>query len=308
MTSYRQAAADYLALRRALGFKLRGHDRLLAEYLDHLDDSTATTITSAAALTWATAHPDASPTQWAHRLSVVRGFARHLQCSDPTVEVPPADLLSRRRYHPAAYLYSEADVSGLLKAAATLRPALRGATYPTLLGLLAVTGMRIGEAIGLDRENVDLHAGVVHIALTKFRKHRRLPLHESTCSALRAYEQIRDELCPHPKVPSYFVSIRGTRLLDVTVHEVFRKLLVEVGLEPQSDGSGPKVHSLRHSFAVATVRDWHRDGADPTGKMSLLSAYLGHTDPAYTYWYLQACPELLGLASERLERWQESAR
>jgi len=226
----------------------------------------------------------------------------------PPLRSRPSDLLSRRRYHPSAYLYSEADVTRLLEVAATIRPALRGATYQTLLGLLTVTGMRIGEAIGLDRDNVNLQAGVLHIPLTKFRKHRRLPLHDSTCAALRAYAQLRDELCPHPRAPSFFVSTRGTRLLDVTVHHVFRKLLADTGLEPQPGGAGPKVHGLRHSFAVATVRDWHRDGADPTGKLSLLSAYLGHANPAYTYWYLQACPELLGLAAERLERWQEQQR
>ena len=199
MTSYQQAALDYLAVRRALGFKLHGHDRLLVDFLDHLHDSGATTITCAAALAWATGRTNASPTPWAHRLSVLRGFAGHLHCLDPAVEVPPADLLSRPRYHPAAHLYSEADITRLLEAASTLRPALRGATYQPLLGLLSVTGMRIGEAIGLDRENVDLKAGVLHIPLTKFRKHRRLPLHESTCAALRAYAQVRDELCPHPK-------------------------------------------------------------------------------------------------------------
>ena len=159
MTSFQQAAIDYLAVRRALGFKLHGHDRLLVDFLDYLEDSGAATLTCAAALAWASGRPDASPTQWAHRLSVVRGFARHLQCLDPAVEVPPADLLTRPRYHPAAYLYSEADITRLLEVAGTLRPALRGATYQPLLGLLSVTGMRIGEAIGLDRENVDLQAG-----------------------------------------------------------------------------------------------------------------------------------------------------
>ncbi len=308
MTGRRQAAIDYLAVRRALGFKLRGHDRLLVDFLDYLEDSDAATVTCAAALAWATGSPDASPTRWAHRLSVVRGFARHLQCSDPTVEVPPPDLLSRPRHRPAAHLYSEADITRLLEAAGALRPALRGATYQPLLGLLSVTGMRIGEAISLDRENVDLRAGVLDIPLTKFRKHRRLPLHESARAALRDYAQVRDELCPHPRAPSFFVSTRGTRLLDATVRHVFRKLLIEIGLEPRPDGTGPKLHGLRHTFAVATVRDWHREGADPTGKLSLLSAYLGHADPAYTYWYLQACPELLGLAAERLERWQELPR
>lgn len=308
MTVWKEAAIDYLAVRRALGFKLHGHDRLLVDFLDFLEDSGTATMTCAAALAWATRRPGASPTQWAHRLSVVRGFARHLQCLDPAVEIPPPDLLRRRRYHPATYLYSEADITGLLEVAGTLRPALRGATYRPLLGLLSVTGMRIGEAIGLDRENVDLRAGVLDIPLTKFRKHRRLPLHETTSAALSAYAQVRDQLCPHPKTPSFFVSTHGTRLLDATVHHVFRKLLIEIGLKPRPDGTGPKIHGLRHGFAVATVRDWHREGADPTGKLSLLSAYLGHADPAYTYWYLHACPELLGLAAERLQRWQDLPR
>jgi integrase len=308
MTTFRQAATDYLVLRRSLGFKLHGHDRLLADFLGYLEESGATAVTSAAALAWATARPGASPTQWAHRLSVVRGFARHLQCMDDTVEVPPIDLLGRRRYRPAPYLYSDADVVALLEAADALRPRLRAVTHQALLGLLAVTGMRIGEAIRLNRDNVDLRAGTVHIPLTKFNKHRRLPLHDTTCAALRDYSQQRDELCPKPVSPAFFVSTRGTRLLVTNVHHVFRKLLLDIGLEPQPGGAGPKVHGLRHTFAVATVRDWHRDGADPAGKLSLLSAYLGHADPAYTYWYLQACPELLALAAQRLERWQETAR
>jgi integrase/recombinase XerD len=246
MTSRRQAAIDYMAVRRALGFKLHGHDGLLADFLDYLERSDARAVTSAAALAWATGRPHASPAQWAHRLSVVRGFARHLQCLDSSVEVPPSDLLGRRRYRPSSHLYSEADITRLLEVAATLRPALRGATYQTLLGLLSVTGMRIGEAIQLDRDNVDLQAGVVHIPLTKFRKHRRLPLHDSTRGALHGYAQVRDELCPQPKAPSFFVSTRGTRLLDATVHHVFRKLIADVGLEPQPGAAGPRVHGLRH--------------------------------------------------------------
>jgi integrase/recombinase XerD len=308
MTEWRQAASDYLTVRRALGFKLRGHDRLLADFLDHLEQSATTEFTSIAALAWATGRPAASPTQWAHRLSVVRGFARHLHCIDPTVEVPPPDLLSRRRYRPAAHLYSQPDITALLEAVGALRPALRGATHQALFGLIAVTGMRLGEAIGLDRDHVDLATGVVHIPLTKFRKHRRLPLHESTRVALREYTKIRDALCPQPKAASFFVSTRGTRLLDATVHHVFRQLIIDIGLTPQAGTAGPKVHGLRHSFAVATVQDWHRVGTDPAGKLSLLSAYLGHANPAYTYWYLQACPELLGLAADRLERWEGQQR
>lgn len=308
MTRLRRAAAEYLAVRRALGFKLRGHDRLLADFIDHLERTGTATITVSAASAWATAPTDTSPVRWSQRLSVVRGFARHLQCADPSVEVPPDDLLACRRSRPTPYLYSENLIAGLVEAAASLRPALRGATLEAFFGLLAVTGMRVGEAIGLDRPDVDLRAGVVQIDEAKFRKHRRLPIHATTVTALRHYVEVRDELCPRPKDPSFFVSTRGTRLLQTCVHGVFRKLVDAVGLEPRPGTERPRVHGLRHSLAVATVRDWHREGADAAGKLSLLSAFLGHADPAYTYWYLQAGPELLGPAAERLDRWEASRR
>jgi integrase/recombinase XerD len=308
MNRLRQAAQEYLAVRRALGFKLRGHDRLLTDFLDHLDGCGATSITVGVAVAWATAPADVSPVRWSQRLSVVRGFARHLHCLDPLTEVPPDDVLACRRRRPTPYLYSEHDIALLVRAATDLRPLLRAATYEAFFGLLAVTGMRVGEAIALDDGDVNLHAGVVEIKEAKFRKHRRLPLHHSTVAALRQYTHARDELCPSPKDTSFFVSMRGTRLLHVGVHGVFRTLVAAVGLEPQPDAGPPRVHGLRHSFAVATVRDWHRHDTDPTGKLSLLSAYLGHSDPAYTYWYLQACPELLGLAAERLDVWERARR
>ena len=308
MTGLREAAVEYLAVRRALGFKLRGHDRLLSEFLDHLEASGATTVTTAAAVAWATAPAEVSAVRWSQRLSVVRGFARHVQCLDPATEVPPDDVLACRRARQTVFLYSDDDIARLIGAAATLRPALRGATHEAFFGLLAVTGMRIGEAIGLDRDDVDLDAAVIQITEAKFRKHRRLPLHPSTVAALRRYTKVRDELCPAPKVPSFFVSTRGTRLIDVCVHGVFNKMVDKLCLEPQPGAGRPRVHGLRHSFAVATVRDWYQQGSDPAGKMSLLSAFLGHADPAYTFWYLQACHELLGLAAERLDLWETERR
>lgn len=308
MNELRQAAAEYLAVRRALGFKLRGHDRLLDDFLDHLERSGATTITVGAAVAWATAAAGVSPVRWSQRLSAVRGFARHLRCVDRSVEVPPQNLLACRRHRPTPYLYSDNDIVRLVETAAALRPVLRGATHAAFFGLLAVTGMRVGEAIRLDRADVDLGGGVVQIEAAKFRKHRRLPLAGSTVAALRDYAQLRDELCPRPKVPSFFVSTRGTRLLDSCVHAVFKQLVDAVGVEPQPGAGCPRIHGLRHSFAVTTVREWHERGADPAGKLSLLSAYLGHADPAYTYWYFQACPELLGVAAERLERWEQGRR
>jgi integrase len=295
-------AKEYLAIRRTLGFKLRGHDRLLEDFVDYLDKIGTGTITAEAAVAWATGPAEAQPVRWAQRLCAVRGFARHLHGLDPAIEVPSADLLPARRQRPLPYLYSQADIARLVGAAITLRPALRAATHETLFGLLAVTGMRVGEAIALDRNDVDLESGTLHITDAKFRKHRRLPLHPSSVTALRRYAELRDELCPNPKVLSFFVSTRGTRLLDACVHEVFRKLIERIDLDAKPGANTPRVHGLRHSFAVATLRDWYRSGIDVAGSLPVLSAYLGHTHPASTYWYLQACPELLGFAAERLER------
>lgn len=303
MSRLRQAAADYLAVRRALGFKLSGYDSMLEDFLDHLERSEETTVTVQAALAWAIAPADGSCSYWSSRLSAVRGFARYLQGIDPTVEVPQVDLLTCRRERRDPYLYSPSDVARLVAAAASLRPALRGATYEALFGLLACSGMRVGEVIALDRENVDLRAGMVEINDAKFRKHRELPLHRTAVAALCRYADVRDQLCPRPKVPSFFVSMRGTRLLYVCINEVFRSLVADLGLAAPG-ASPPRIHGLRHRFATATLEDLHRSGVDPEGMLPVLSAYLGHGDPAWTYVYLDGSPELLSLAAERLERFE----
>jgi len=304
----RQAAADYLAIRRGLGFKLQGYDRLLADFLGYLERSGSSTITVQAAVAWATAPAGASAGRWSDRLGAVRGLARHLHGIDSSVEVPPLELIACRRQRRTPYLYSPSDITRLMGAAASLRPALRGATYEALFGLLSCTGMRAGETIALDRGDVDLRAGELEINDAKFRKHRRLPLHGSTVAALRRYAEVRDRLCPRPRVPSFFISTRGTRLLYVCVNEVFRKLVEDTGLAAQPGAGRPRIHDLRHGFATASVQDFHRSGADPEGRLPVLSAYLGHADPAYTYIYLHACPELLGLAAKRLERFEEGRR
>jgi len=300
-----QVAADYLSMRRALGFKLEGYDRLLTDFLGCLERRGETTITVRAALAWASAPAGASPGRQSDRLCVVRGFARHLSGIDPSVEVPPSGLLGSRRQRRIPNLYSDADIARLMGAAGNLQPPLRGATYETLFGLLGVTGMRVGEAISLDRADVDVRSGLVEINDAKFRKHRLLPLHATTVAALRDYAAARDRLCPSAETSSFFVSARGKRLLYGSVRDVFRQLVEDLGLAGKPGAGPPRIHHLRHSFAVAQVRDWHREGADPQGKLPMLSAYLGHADPAYTYWYLQACPELLSLATQRLERFEE---
>lgn len=303
MSGLHQAAIDYVALRRALGFKLRGHDRLLADFVDHLEQAGVASISTAAAVSWATG-PDVSAVRWAQRLTVVRGFARHLRCIDPATEVPPVDVLVAPRRRPTTRLFSDGDIAAIVDAAGSLRPDSRAATYLALFGLLAVTGMRVGEAIGLDRADVDLDAGTIAIGNAKFRKHRRLPIHSTTVAALAGYTQARDQVWPVPKTPAFFVSTRGTRLQDVCVHKAFTAVAATAGLIEEPGGGRVRIHGFRHSFAVATLRDWYRQGDDPAARLPTLSAYLGHADPAYTYWYLQACPDLLGLAAGRLDRWE----
>lgn len=308
MTDLRQRVDAFVTLRRSLGFKLRGHDRLLTDFVDYLDHTGASTVTTQLALTWATMPTNAQPVWWKKRLSVIRGFSRYLQALDSSVEVPAPDLLAYRYRRPTPYLYSETDIAGLMAAAGTLSPPLRAVTHQTLFGLLAVTGIRLGEAIHLDRTDLDLEAGLIRIRETKFNKSRQLPLQPTTVAALKDYARQRDHLCGKPRVPSFLVSTRGTRLIDACVRRVFAQLAGRVGLQSRAGSGRPRIHDLRHTFAVATLRDWYRAGVDVTSKLPLLSAYLGHCDPTSTYWYLQAAPELLALAAERLEHREEQLR
>lgn len=308
MTDLHQAATDYLAVRRALGFKLSGYDRLLEDFIGYLDRCATSTITGQAALSWATEPQGVTPHYWATRLGAVRSFARHLQGVDPAVEVPAADLIASGSCRRTAYQFSPDHLERLMSAAGCLTPALRGATYQALFGLLICSGMRVGEAINLDRDDVDLPTGVIEIDDAKFRKHRRLPLHRSAVEALDRYSRLRDQQCQMPKTPSFFVSTRGTRLLYVCVNEMFRKLVNDIGLEDQPRAGQPRIHDLRHHFIMATLADFHRRGADPEGKLPVLSAYVGHSDPAWTYHYLQAGEELLALAAQRLEQFEQSQR
>lgn len=289
-------------MRRALGFKLVAHGKLLADFVDHLDHIGESTLTTDAALAWSIKPQGVQPYRWKQRLSVIRGFAIYLHALDPATEVPPADLLAYRRQRPIPYLFSDADITALLAAADTLNDPLRAATHRTLFGLIAVTGMRCGEALALDRHDVDLDAGRLTIQAAKFNKARQLPLDPSTITALGDYANVRDHHCHRPDQPSFFINTAGSRLADRRVRAVFAQLVDAAGLEARFGSARPRIHALRHSFAVATLLDWYRDGDDVAARMPLLSAYLGHTSPASTYWYLQASPELLALAGQRLEQ------
>jgi integrase/recombinase XerD len=307
MSALRQHVTDYLAMRRSLGFKLTFPGQVLPHFADYLDAAGASTVTTELAITWASLpHGTVQPIMLAHRLGAVRGFARWLATIDPTTEVPPAGIWPSTAPRPVPYLWSAADIAALLAAARALPSPLRAATHETLFGLLAATGMRIGEALGLAVDDVDLADGVITIRQAKFNRERLVPLHATTTIALRRYAKRRDQLCRRRRSTSFFVSTAGTRLDHAGVLVVFNELTTQLGLRTAT--VRPRMHDLRHSFAVRTLLQWHRAGVDITGRMAVLSIYLGHVNPAGTYWYLSAAPELMELVAARLDTRPEDTR
>ena len=301
MTCLRQALADYLAMRRALGYCLARGEKLLGQLLTYLEDRGETRLRTETALAWATLPAGTDPSWWASRLTVVRSFATYLHTVDPATEIPPADLLRARARRATPYLYTDEDVVALLAAASGLRTAHRVATYRTLIGLLAVTGMRVGEAVALDRHDFDSQQGTLTVRQGKGGKSRALPLHPTATSAVRQYLDRPDRPVVR-NTAALLVSTAGTRLLLCNVQQTFRTLVRRAGLLPHSAACRPRLHDLRHRFAVCTLLDAYRQGHDPEARLALLATYLGHGDPKYTYWYLSAAPELMRLATDRLER------
>lgn len=296
MRRLRVAVNRYLELRRALGFKLERAAWLLPDFVRHLETHRAAFITVRLALIWAQRPADAHSSWWAERLSIVRGFARHLQAEDPRHQVPPVDLIPRRVRRAVPVLFSAGEIAALLRAARRIKAPLRAATCETLFGLLATTGMRIGEAIRLDRDDLDFNQQLLIVRHSKFGKSREVVLHPSVLSALRRYSAVRDRRCPRPRSPACFLSLNGTRLIYNNVHRAFRSLARVAGVRPG------RPHDLRHSFAVATLLRWYRQGADLDAWMPRLSTYLGHATPESTYWYLTAAPELMAIACRKLDR------
>lgn len=301
MIALADIAADYLALRRRLGHDLADAHRLLPRFVAYLDDIGANTVTIEAAIAWSMA-PEVDPASsvWPRRMIVARGFARHMAGIDPATEVPPVGLIpSRQRWRPP-FLFTAAEVERLVTAASTvIRWRLPAATHSTLLGLLAVTGMRVGEALKLDDGDIDWDDGVVQVRDSKFGKSRIVPIDRSTVEALRAFTATRDDLVER-RVPALFVSIRGNRMIYACVQDTFRRLIDTTGIGADAPNR-PRVHDLRHGFAVNTLIGWHRDGENVDARLPALSTYLGHRDPRSTYWYLSAAPELLALAARRIE-------
>lgn len=304
MSTIRKAVEDYLALRRGLGFKLYQEGLWLEQLVSFLESRRSRRITTALALEWATQPAHAQPSYWAHRLSVARGFAQYRAASDAQSEVPPLGLLPCRYQRKPPYIYTDSEIDHLLHVAARLpsQSGLRPRTYTTLLSLLIVTGMRISEVVGLNREDFAPAAAVLTVRRTKFGKSRLIPVHASTCRAIERYSSARDRIFPRLASTSLLVGERGQRLTINVVEQTFVKLSRQAGLRSPSDRRGPRLHDLRHRFAVHTLLRWYRSGVDVERHLPELSTYLGHSHPTDTYWYLSAVPELMRLVVTRLER------
>lgn len=287
---------DYLRLRRGLGFALAREGRILPQFVNFLETGGHTAVTTDLAIAWAQQN---SQINVARRLGAVRGFAQYLSMIDPATEVPPAGVFGIKQQRPTPYLWSETDIARLLHAASALQPAFRAATCETYFGLLAVTGLRSGEGLYLQVGDVDLNAGVITVRQAKLGRVRLVPLHPSTVNKLRIYAETRDTAHPHPSSTAFFVGATGAALTYDPVSATFRELVNNLGLG--GNGAHPRMHDLRHTVAVRTLIDWHRAGQDIETRIPTLVSFLGHVNPASTYWYLSASPELMGLAAGRLE-------
>jgi integrase/recombinase XerD len=307
MNDLKEAVKNYLALRRGLGFRLKKHRRFLEEFAAFMQSTDESTITSRLALQWATEPQHIKPAEWAVRLSVVRGFARYRSAFDPRTEIPPHGLLPYRSQRAKPYIYSDEQIQQLLEAAQNISAthSLQSATYHCLFGLLAVTGLRISEALNLKVTDVDWSERILIIRHSKFGKSRLIPLHESSIKILSEYGLRRDRLFIHRKSPYFFCSRFDGRLDEGQVRRTFYAVSRQIGIRGVSASHGPRLHDFRHRFAVETLLHWHRNGDDVQRLLPILSTYLGHAHVSDTYWYVTATPELMEAIGQRLEtRWE----
>jgi len=307
MRSLREGAEDYLALRRGLGFKLKRPARFVRNFVESLENRGETRITTQFALEWATQPQHLQPSEWAARLSGVRAFARYWSSVDVATEIPPEGLLPFRVRRPRPYLYSELEVQRLLEEARGM-PAqfsLQPLTYHCLFGLLAVTGLRISEALNLESRDVNWAEGVLTIRTSKFGKSRLVPLHPTTKDVLSDYALQRIKRFPDRPTSTFFPSKTGAHLDPGQVRRTFYRISRQIGIRGASASHGPRLHDFRHRFAVETLLRWYRSGEDVRRRLPILSTYIGHSHVTDTYWYLSNTPELMAAAGDRLEkRWE----
>jgi integrase len=293
-----QLVDEYLAARRSLGWALRidgAQLRAFARFADAQDHRGPLTLDLI--LRWVLL-PGRRTRQFpGRRMDCIRPFAVTRAAVDPANEVPPRDLVGPRRRRPVHHIYADAQVATLITAARALGPGFRGATYATLFGLLAATGIRVSEARRLTLEDVDLDGGVLHIRLTKFRKSRLVPLHPTTIAPLRSYATQRDHFAPPLSTAPFFIGMHGKPLPYNTIRNVFQRLRRALGWEQLNPR--PRIHDIRHTFACRRLRDWYAAGVDVAPLVASLATYLGHAHVTDTYWYLTASPDLLAQAADR---------
>jgi integrase/recombinase XerD len=297
----------YLAIRRSLGYDLGTSARVLRRLVAFAHGRRAKHITTELFLAWQAEFGEANQQTWAARLGMTRQFAQWLSGIDPRTEVPAKGLIPGRYRRSRPYIYSEQEIVQIVDGAARLQSinGIRALTYSTLFGLIAVTGLRVSEAIALDNGDVDLANDVLTVLHGKSGKARIVPISKSTSDRLVAYARERDRLLGHTPIP-FFVSDSGKRPDDCSARYNFAAVCRRIGLRTAQKfnrhGCGPRIHDLRHTFAARTMTNWYLTGKDPEREMIKLSTYLGHTEPAHTYWYIEAVPELLELASKRATR------
>jgi integrase len=296
MSTLDERLDSHLALRRALGYQLREHEKILGAFVAHLVSRSERVVTVLSTRDFAATAPSAAATH--QRVSMVRGFAQYLSAFEPATEIPPPGCCPAAGERRSPYLYSPEELAALLGAARALRPAPWGASMATLIGLLASCGLRPGEAYRLDRVDVDLERGRLVVLNSKLGKSRLLPLHESCVRALGDYAAIRDEL--DGDEPAFLLNRSGHRITSAQADRTFGRLLRVCSISAAPGRRAPRLYDLRHGFAVQTLIDWHRAGAGVQRELPVLSAYLGHLVPANTYWYLEAAPELLGIIADKL--------
>jgi integrase len=307
MSALRAELARYLSIRRALGYDLSTTELVLRRFVDFAESEKTESIGTALFLRWQERFGRANRQTWARRLGMVRLFAQWLQSINPKHEVPPPGLIPNRQRRSRPYIYTEDEIRRIVQAAAELPSinGLRPLTMSTLFGLIAVTGLRINEALSLDVADIDLVQGVLTLRRGKLGKQRLLPVSDSTVLHLHSYAAERDRLL-RTQPDAFFISDHGERVTDCSARYNFAVVCQSIGLRrPEKfnrHGRGPRIHDLRHTFAVRTLLNWYREGKDPAREMIKLISYLGHDKPAYTYWYFEAVPELLDLARRRVEQ------
>ena len=309
MTPLEKRLEEYLELRRSLGFKLEYAGQELRQFLCFIQRAKASHITTKLALEWATLSGRCRPVRWSERLGIVRRFARYLSAIDPRTEIPPDGLLKHRHHRKSPYFYIDHEVVKLIQSAQKMPSpkGIRAASYSTLFGLIGATGMRLGEAVGLDLKDVDLDQGLLKVRPAKFHKSRWVPLHSTTIAKLRQYLQLRNDIFPDSICPSFLLSEQDTRLTVWAVRRWFIILSRQIGLRHPDDHRGPRIHDLRHRFVIQTLCKWYRTGEDVEAHLPELATYVGHSHIKETYWYISATPELLLLATKRLEAKQGKA-